>query len=737
MKINYILIVLCFLMLESKAQISSYYYYQGQKIPLIINTGAFSITHTSDYETVKGLLERQGYQVSFLDRQTIVSTQESSTKRSILKIENVTLSEEAYNQTVQQLLANETVKSVQPVLGERQMGVSEFFHVKLKKHEDLELLEALAVSQGCKLIDRNRLNKYWHTIQTTKKSKNALELSNLFYETGIFEGVDPGFLFNFQPQCSEEPDFELQWALQNNADPDIDINMCDAWSFNKGEGVRIGVLDDGLENYAYPNLPSYEVHTEFQNTFIEGYYETQPYLTDMFDPNYDWNNRSNGQHGTGVLGIMAANHNKNEIAGVSPNSAYTLILNRINTSVSIDISQELAAGTNYAFDSNLDILLNEYGDDGVPNSIPYQLFQSEELDDAIENALDRGRNGLGTVMVFPVGNNQNISYPARTDPRIITVGAINAQGNINTSFGTGAELDLVAPGIDVLTTANNGGNTQYPSGTVTVTGTSFAGPYVAGVVALMLSENPCLTVEEVEQYLGETAQKIGNVPYNTVAGRPYGSWNSDYGYGLVDAYEAIFQSSDPIILQDKTEIGIVEYEKFGRIRTGNDVIPNNGITGDYEVNPGANVSLKAMKSIHLENGTKIKAGSTFRAYIKEFSGDCNDNWYARTIPNDDITVDGNATDKSNIGQETNIIDEMKIFPNPFSDVFNIKITNAKRADYELKILNIIGEVIYVENGNLDKGKQLLTIPFHHNNGVYFVQMRIGEMIITQKIMKHE
>jgi hypothetical protein len=67
---------------------------------------------------------------------------------------------------------------------------------------------------------------------------------------------------------------------------------------------------------------------------------------------------------------------------------------------------------------------------------------------------------------------------------------------------------------------------------------------------------------------------------------------------------------------------------------------------------------------------------------------------------------------------------MEIFSNPFSNAFNIKITNTKSADYELKILNIIGEVIYVENGNLDKGKQLLTIPFHHNNGVYFVQIHI-------------
>ena len=725
-------------MLEGKAQISSYYYYQGEKIPLIINTNAFSITHTNEYEEAKGLLEQQGFQVSFLDRQTLYNN-ETSLKWSILKIENATLSKDAYNKIVKKLQAESAIKSVQPVLGQRYMGVSEIFHVKLKQQEDLELLEALAISQGCELVHSNRSNKKWHTIQTTKTSKNALELSNLFYETGIFEGVDPGFLFNFQSPCSDEPDFGLQWALQNNANSNIDINMCDAWDFNKGEGVRIGLLDDGIENYAYPNSQNFEIHTEFQNTLIEGYYDTQPYLTDMFSPNYDWNNRANGQHGTNVLGLMAANHNNNEMAGVSPNSAYTLIMNTIN-SYAIDISQELADGTGYALDNDLDILLSEYGDLGGD---VYELFHSEELDESIINALDNGRSGLGTAMVFPVGNSPNISYPVNLDPRIITVGAIDAQGNINTSFGTGAELDLVAPGISVLTTIHDGGFSQYPSGTASVTGTSFAAPHVTGIIALMLSENPCLTVEEVEKYLGETAQKIGNVPYATVAGRPHSTWNSDYGYGLVDAYDAVFKSSDPILLQNKIELGNEEYEKFGRIRAGNDVVVNSNTMGDYEVNSGANITLKAMKSIHLENGTKIKAGSTFRAYIKEFDGDCNNlnNWFARTAPNDNPTTTSDSEieriDKSNSSNAVTSNSVVEIFPNPFTTNFNIKVSTNQSNDYELKIFNTIGEIIYLKNGHLDNGKHLLNIPFHQKNGIYIVQLRIGDEIITQKMIKND
>jgi subtilisin family serine protease len=727
MKINYILIVLSFLMVESKAQISSYYYYEGEKIPLVISTNTFSITHDSDYENVKGLFEQQGYQISFLDRQTF-STTENTAKWSMLKIENASLTEETYKKLVNGLLSNEAIKSVQPVVGNRNMGISPLFYVKLKQTEDLELLEILTVSQGCEIIKKNYPAEYWYVIQTTKKSANALELSNLFYETGIFEDIDPGFLFNFQGQCSDEPDFGLQWSLQNPTNPNIDINICEAWDFNKGEGVRIGLLDDGIENFLPPN-PSFPsqgqfqppIHIEFANTIFEPAYETQGYLV---------NPPNNGQHGTGVFGILAANHNENQIAGIAPNSAYKLIINSISV-LSLDISAELANGINHARISNLDILLNEYGDVGGQE---YQRFFSKVMNDQIIEALDNGRNGLGMVMVFAAGNTPKIDYPANFDPRIITVGAIDANGNTDPVFARGPELDLVAPGINVTTTAYGGTPNSLTS---VAAGTSFAAPFVTGIVALMLSENPCLTVEEVAYYLESTAQKIGNVPYDpNASNRPNGSWNDQYGYGLVDAFQAVFQSSDPILLQDITENSVGEYEKFGRIRTGKNVIPSSS-QGDYIIESTANITLKAMKSIHLENGTTIKAGSIFRAYIKEFSGDCNDDWYARTVPNDDITVDENVTDKSNIVQEISISDEMEIFPNPFSNAFNIKITNTKSADYELKILNIIGEVIYVENGKLDKGKQLLTIPFHHNNGVYFVQMRIGETITTQKIMKHE
>lgn len=252
----------------------------------------------------------------------------------------------------------------------------------------------------------------------------------------------------------------------------------------------------------------------------------------------------------------------------------------------------------------------------------------------------------------------------------------------------------------------------------------------------MLHENPCLTIDDISYFLESTAQKIGSTRYTKVAGRPNGTWNKDYGYGLVDAYAAVFKASNPIILENKIETGSVDYEKLGRIRAGKDVV-SGGATGDYIIAPNANINLKAWKSIHLEEGTTIKAGSNFRAYIKDFSGDCGaDDWYARTVPDNSDISDGTITlGKSNTSEKSNI--NIEVFPNPFEDAFNLKILTATPNDYELKVFNTIGAVVYADNGNFSNGKHLLNIPIKENSGLYLIQIRIGNELITKKIMKHE
>ncbi|MBM3318724.1 MAG: S8 family serine peptidase, partial [Candidatus Eisenbacteria bacterium] len=83
--------------------------------------------------------------------------------------------------------------------------------------------------------------------------------------------------------------------------------------------------------------------------------------------------------------------------------------------------------------------------------------------------------------------------------------------------------EVVAPGVDVYSSVPGGGYQQWGW-----SGTSMAGPHVAGVAALMRQANPDLDVDTVKEIIMSTAVDLG----------PAGEENT-YGWGMIDAYEAV------------------------------------------------------------------------------------------------------------------------------------------------------------------------------------------------------
>ena len=130
-----------------------------------------------------------------------------------------------------------------------------------------------------------------------------------------------------------------------------------------------------------------------------------------------------------------------------------------------------------------------------------------------------------------------IGYPAAY-PEPIAVGASTDQDFHSGYSKYGPELDLVAPssggsGAGIMTTDRTGADgyasVDYVSG---FGGTSASTALASGVVGLVLTRNPDLTADEVQQALQSTADKIGTDPYTL--GR-----NDRYGYGRLNAYSAV------------------------------------------------------------------------------------------------------------------------------------------------------------------------------------------------------
>ena len=85
----------------------------------------------------------------------------------------------------------------------------------------------------------------------------------------------------------------------------------------------------------------------------------------------------------------------------------------------------------------------------------HDRLKSALLEDAIEVALTQGRDGLGTIVTFASGNYNTIDYPGSSDERIICVGSIGENHERASTSGYGERLDLVAPGVNILSTVLN------------------------------------------------------------------------------------------------------------------------------------------------------------------------------------------------------------------------------------------------------------------------------------------
>ncbi|HZL45078.1 MAG TPA: S8 family serine peptidase [Opitutaceae bacterium] len=134
------------------------------------------------------------------------------------------------------------------------------------------------------------------------------------------------------------------------------------------------------------------------------------------------------------------------------------------------------------------------------------------LDNAITYASQRG-----VVVVASAGNDQaaQLTWPA-ADPRVVSVGAVDALGQQVTFSNSGSQLQLTAPGYGVQTAWLDGQRVDFD-------GTSASAPIVAGAIAALVSTNPGMTAMQAWQVLQQYASDGG-------APGP----DSDYGNGVLN-----------------------------------------------------------------------------------------------------------------------------------------------------------------------------------------------------------
>ena len=552
-------------LLTRSSNYEHYYWYKGEKVKLSI------------VENKKFILFKHTNETSIMDYLSNLSTKpifEKVVLSSKIVSHPKRITEDLMWTTIssQDRLSNEPdiLYEAPYFLSEdgKELGLSHLFYVKLKSEEDLPLLEKTAESNVVEIIGNNEYMPLWYTLSCTKASKsNALDMANLFYETGLFDSSQPDLMSDDIPNCVNDPYFATyQWNLRNTGQsggtPAIDVNFCNARAITQGSNnIIVAVLDQGIQM----NHPDLNVH----NVSYDCETGTRP-------------SQLYGTHGTNCAGFISAKTNNNMgIAATAPNCSSMSISSTL--AATPDNRQKRADGINFAWKNGASVISNSWG-----SAERYKL-----LDDAISSALTNGRSGKGCVVVFASGNEYGaVAYPANSNSDIIAVGSINRTGRRSSFSNYGVELDIVAPGEDVCSTTTNNG---YD---LSISGTSFSCPTVAGIAALILSVNPYLSQKEVKSILERTAKKIGNYSYTVTSGRPNGTWNNEMGYGLADASAAILDAqSTPVNFVNKNVVAdetVVAYSIFVQ---------------NVNVNNNAKLSLNASESIKIEPPFRVYSGS--------------------------------------------------------------------------------------------------------------------------------
>lgn len=270
------------------------------------------------------------------------------------------------------------------------------------------------------------------------------------------------------------------------------INLEDAWDVTTGsKDIIVGVIDTGIYT-DHPDLID-QVDRNLSKSFSP--ISTNPLSDDI-------------GHGTNVAGVIGASGNNTiGISGIAMNT--TLVSLRVdNKYQKLEVSSVIEA-INYANEIGIDILNYSAG-----GSSTNTLFR-----EAIENY-----NGL---FVCAAGNDsKNIDedsiYPASYElPNLISVGSVNTSGELASFSNYGKNnVDILAPGTKVMTTSKYG--TYYH-----VQGTSLSAPIVAGVAALMLSNEPTLSPSEIKTKLMNSVTKKSNLADYCSSG------------GIVNAYKSL------------------------------------------------------------------------------------------------------------------------------------------------------------------------------------------------------
>ncbi|MFE2877063.1 type VII secretion-associated serine protease mycosin [Streptomyces roseus] len=287
-----------------------------------------------------------------------------------------------------------------------------------------------------------------------------------------------------------------QWHLDT-------MHAEDIWKISTGKDITVAVVDTGVKS-----IPELEGQVLSGKDFTAGKADG--------DERTDYDG-----HGTTMAALIAGTgkHPSGDGAyGLAPGAKILPI--RIPNTGEADTTPSWAAAIRYAADSEARIINISQARSSKPED-------DRERAEAVKYALSKGK-----LIFAGAGNNgdthNRVMYPAAT-PGVVAVGAVDAEGEPTKESEHGPQVDMSAPGIDIVTGC--GSNT----GVCKNHGTSDATALASASAALLWSAHPDWTNNQVLRVLLNTAGKPAS-----------GAQRNDYvGYGIIRPRIAVPNPGDP------------------------------------------------------------------------------------------------------------------------------------------------------------------------------------------------
>ncbi len=288
---------------------------------------------------------------------------------------------------------------------------------------------------------------------------------------------------------------------QNGGKAKADLAALKAWLKTQGSSdVVVAVLDSGVD-YTHPDLVT--------NMWLRP--DTIPAYKDdelgNFDDLHGFNAAENGSdpmddngHGTHCAGIVGAEGNNDEgIAGINWNVQIMPL--KFMGRGGFGTTKNAIEAINYAIDRkrngvNVKVINASWG----------SLLYSKALEDAIRAAGEEGILFVAAAGNNSTNNDKRPHYPSNYDlPNVISVAALDRNDNLASFSNFGVKtVHVAAPGREILSTWLKDDYRE-------ASGTSMATPYVAGVAALILANEPKLSMEKLRERILKSVDRLDSL----------------------------------------------------------------------------------------------------------------------------------------------------------------------------------------------------------------------------------